>query len=413
MSVQVPIPTATGKPVIPGSPMAVFEPRPGSPWADTMVLNPSLVEDPDTGHLHMLFRATGPWPEKRMAGAGRDPYPIFLGYAVSRDRGRTWQADWDRPALAPALEYDEAKIRIQDHLGRQVVNYSNGCLEDPRIMIFEGKTWVTLACRMFPPGPYWESGNQGRPNRPDWALANDNPHGRIAARNATVTVLWQLDLKALSARDYDRAFTYVGPLTDGRLTCNRNVSFFPERLTIGGRKQIVLLHRPDEPQSFKDHGGADRPAVLIAAADKFEDFTTERSRHRLLFKSHFPWEAMRVGASYAPIRIDARQWLLANHAKKDDTFGYTQSFMILEEQADDFPRIVHRSPERFLFASEPWEMPDRFGCPCIFAGGGVRVGDELVIAYGAADQKVGVTRVSWNALLERIRRFDHEGRPLT
>ena len=57
---QVPSITCSEKPVL--------EPKEGCPWADTMVLNPAIVKDPETDVLHMLFRATGPWPEKNLRG---------------------------------------------------------------------------------------------------------------------------------------------------------------------------------------------------------------------------------------------------------------------------------------------------------------------------------------------------------
>ena len=62
----------------------VLVPKPGSGWADTMVLNPGMIKDPDSSRLHMLFRATGPWPQARIEGSiaairsGRFP-PTPLG----------------------------------------------------------------------------------------------------------------------------------------------------------------------------------------------------------------------------------------------------------------------------------------------------------------------------------------------
>ena len=46
----------------------VIEPKRGCDWADTMVLNPALFLDDDGRTIHMLFRATGPWPKKNLKG---------------------------------------------------------------------------------------------------------------------------------------------------------------------------------------------------------------------------------------------------------------------------------------------------------------------------------------------------------
>ncbi|MBP3261624.1 hypothetical protein, partial [Pseudobutyrivibrio sp.] len=94
----------------------VIEPKMGCDWADTMVLNPALFLDDDGRTIHMLFRATGPWPKKNLKGIS-DPYPIFLGYAKSDDLGKSFKADFSRPALAPALEYDKDKMFIVNTVG--------------------------------------------------------------------------------------------------------------------------------------------------------------------------------------------------------------------------------------------------------------------------------------------------------
>ena len=132
----------------------VLEPQKGSPWAEEMVLNPAVVEDPKTGRIHMMFRATGPWPSRQIPGRPM-PYPIFLGYAYSDDNGTSWTPDFSRPALAPALNYEINDIYIRNCDGEKVVNHANGCIEDPRLFFLEGQCYVIVACRMMPPGPYW------------------------------------------------------------------------------------------------------------------------------------------------------------------------------------------------------------------------------------------------------------------
>lgn len=115
------------KPEFRYSSQPVLEPNPHSDWANKMVLNPAIFKERNSMTLHMLFRATGPWTQRRIPGR-HDPYPIFLGYAVSEDLGETWEADFIRPALAPALNMEENKIYITDIHGKMVRDYSNGCI---------------------------------------------------------------------------------------------------------------------------------------------------------------------------------------------------------------------------------------------------------------------------------------------
>lgn len=54
-------------------------------------------------------------------------------------------------------------------------------------------------------------------------------------------------------------------------------------------------------------------------------------------------------------------------------------------------------------------MPGRFKTPCVFITGVIRMADELLVSYGAADQRVGIARIDLPALLDHVRRFDAEG----
>ena len=126
----------------------------------------------------------------------------------------------------------------------------------------------------------------------------------------------------------------------------------------------------------------------------------------------FDWEEEKIGASWPPIKIGEKEWLLPYHGKQLPGYGYTQSFMILMEKKDDFPKIIHRCSDRLMYAQQKWELPDKFPCPCIFSTGGVVVDDTLIISYGAADQKVGIAYVSFSELINYIRTFDDAGNSL-
>ncbi|MDD9265545.1 hypothetical protein ACFPES_00725 [Paenibacillus sp. GCM10023248] len=394
----------------------VLEPAAGCDWASKMVLNPAIVKDPVSDRLHMLFRATGPWSQKRLEGK-HDPYPIFLGYAFSDDLGATWEADFSRPALAPSLNWNEADIVIHNVNGELVKDYANGCIEDPRIFQVEGEWYVSVACRLFPPGPYWLV-DQDPPVQtrydyvPEWALTGDEPFHVTARMNETVTVLYKLNLDKLKAGHYEEAFTYVCPLTDGARSDNRDVFLFPEKMMIDGKRQYVLLHRPMNPAHFPGGEAAGMPSIFVAAAERIEDLATSEATHRLMATGIFDWEEDRIGASWPPLQISEDEWLISYHGKKDVHFGYTQSFMIVKERDNDFPVVTHRCPDRLMFAQQDWEMPSDYPTPCLFATAGIVVGDDLIISYGAADQKVGIAWVNYEDLIAHIRHYDADGNAL-
>ena len=261
---------------------------------------------------------------------------------------------------------------------------------------------------MFPPGAYWE-GDKRRDNLPDWAMDPDNPFGTTAYRNDTTTVLFKLDLDKLKKGEYEKAFKYVCNLTDGNVTDNRDVFFFPNKVMIDGKMQYVMLHRPDEPDKFEDGKGVHKPSIFIAAAENLEDFITDKCTHKLYAKEMFDWEEERIGASFPPVQIEEGKWLMSYHGKQLPDYGYTQSFMILEEVENDFPKITHRCSKRLMYAKQDWELPDKFLCPCIFTTGGIVMDDELIMSYGAADQKVGIAWANFDEIVDYVSTFDENG----
>lgn len=390
------------------SPGPVLVPQPGCRWADTMVLNPGIIKDPESERVHMLFRATGPWQDAQSPGK-RPPYPIFLGYAYSDDLGRSWTADFSQPAMAPALADTVEHMYIHNVDNEMVVNYANGCIEDPRLVALEGRIYLIVACRMFPPGAYWIKDDPMQ-CAPDWAKSNDHPFGRAAGENVTVSVLFQVDLNRLASRRYQDAFKYVTHLTDPQRGENRDVLMFAEKMAIRGEEQYVCIHRPSEPRHYSGSVKTDLPSIFVSSAGDFADLATDRTVQSVLAEPLFDWEGSRIGGSWPPIRVAADEWLFAYHGKQDDRIGYTQSFMILKRQGDGLPTVAHRCSDRLMYAQQDWEMPGRFGIPCIFATGGIVVDDQLIISYGAADEKVGIAWTNPDRLVSHVRQFDPQGR---
>lgn len=389
------------------SPAPVLAPNPACPWAETAVLNPAVVRDDETGVLHMLFRATGPFSKNP---DGTAPYPIFLGYAVSADDGKTWDADFSRPAISPAMAREAEGLWITNDRGEKVVNHANGCIEDPRIIPLDGGLYLSAACRMFPPGPYWVHDDPMQ-CAPEWARREDQPFGRSASENLTVTVVYRLILERLKEKNYSESFAYVGPITDPDRGDNRNAFLFPEKIEIDGRPQVLAVHRPWQGDLYMGAKVGMSPSIWLACADRIPDLATHRATHRLLAQPLFDWEGDRIGASWPPVALGGGEWLLAYHGKKDSVTGYTQSFMILRQNRNGWPVVTHRCSGRLMYARHPWELDSsKFAVPCVFTTAGVLNNGTLLMAYGAADQKIGIATVLFDGLVSHIRSFDAFGR---
>ncbi len=390
----------------------ILEPQKNVPWAETMVTNPAIIKDPVDNRLHMLFRACGPWPEYTPKGGKYPPYLWVLGYGSSDDEGETWDIDWSNIAMMPRMNSKPETIRIKNIDGREIVDYANAYIEDPRLFSIEGEYYLTVCTRMFPVGPYWlnSSGNEkwAIDYVPEWARKKDNPFG-LGVKSAG-NILYKVDMTSLRNRQYDKAFKVIYHLTDPEKGDNRDVFFFPEKFTIHGKKQYLLMHRPVTPQTYNEVAkGETRPSMFLSAADNFYDFPTHKAEQRFLATSIFDWELKKVGASTPPIRISENEWLISYHGRHPE-IGYTQSFMILKEQSNDFPVIAHRCPERLMYAKMDWEQPKNFPLPCIFSCGGAVINNTLIISYGAADELGGIAKVNLNELVAHIRKFDAIGK---
>lgn len=378
----------------------LLTPPAGVSWASEMVLNPSLIIDKKTGRYHMLVRTTGPYPEKQFPGKPL-PYPIFMAYGYSDDSGATWQFDFDRPALAPALEYDIDKIWILNDKGEKVPNYTNGCIEDPRMFMIDDECYCTLACRMFPPGPFWEHDDPVQ-CMPEWAKGSDNPFGTQA--NPTVTVLFRVNLDALSKKDYDSAFTYVTNLTSVQKGEDRDVFLFPHKMQIDGKLQYVMIHRPYCPYNY-DGVTEEKPSVMISAAEDLYSFAENATKRRILLSPQTQWQAEKVGGSTPPVALGDGKWLLNFHGKENDEKGYAQSFMILQEKENDFPEITHICHEKWIVSEADFEMPNKAKIPAVFFTDCERLGDELLVSYGAVDERVCFMRLDLNAIVDELKNY--------
>ena len=377
----------------------LLSPVENSYWASEMVLNPAIIEDPKTKRIHMLFRATGPCPQARIEGEPM-PYPIFLGYGYSDD-GENFTFDLENPALSPALNYEKEKIYLTNYKGEKVPDFTNGCLEDPRLFFVDDVCYMTVACRMFAPGAYWKTDGTGGACIPKWANnKEENPFGTHL--NPTVTVLYKVDLDELSNKNYKKAFTYITNLNNPKYGEDRDVVFFSKKMMVDGKECYVMLQRPVTPDTYPEFT-ATKPSMVISAAENFEDFATDNNvKRRLILSPTEPWQDERVGASVPPLEIGEGRWLLNYHGKKDDIEGYGQSFMIFKKVENDIPVIEKISLEKMIGCEAEFEKPSRFTIPCVFFTGMIFHKGDLLVSYGAADERVGLLKIDYKKLMEKM-----------
>ena len=380
----------------------ILKPVEGNPFASEMVLNPGLIEDPETGRLHMLVRTSGPCPEKQLPGCPL-PFPIYFMYAWSDDGGENWEFDLSRPALAPRIAYEEKDMWLVNGRGERVPNYHNGCIEDPRLLFIEGECYCIIAARTFPAGPYWEH-DEPVQCMPAWAKREDSPIGNQG--NVTTTVLYKVDLSALAVKDYARAFTFVTDLTNPKHGEDRDVFIFPEKMKIDGKMQYVMIHRPHHPDAYEGVEES-RPSIVIAAAETLYDFAKDKAKRKVLYSPELDWQGDKVGGSTPPVSLGNGEWLFNFHARKDEIVGYAQSFMILKEKENDLPEISHLYPAPWIVNEADFEAPKKFSIPCIFFTGLVKHDDKMIVSYGAADEFAAVMERDFNKTVSILKNYPY------
>lgn len=151
---------------------------------------------------------------------------------------------------------------------------------------------------------------------------------------------------------------------------NKDVVLFPDT---GGRG-FLAVQRPETVMG--------PPEMWTAASN---DLVTWGD-HRPLHVGSEPWERERVGAGPPPFRCGGR-WALVYHGRARPAVAgrvgrYSAGLLTLD--LDPVPRVVGRLAEPILEPTEPFQH-EGFVPDVVFPSGVVELGDEIVLAYGAAD----------------------------
>jgi predicted GH43/DUF377 family glycosyl hydrolase len=308
----------------------ILEPEPSNEWESLCVCNPGAwYED---GKYYLLYRA---------AGGDREHY-IHFGLAESED-GYQFRRVSEQPVFSP----DKG-------------SFDGGCVEDARIVKYDGIYYITYAFRPFPPGQYWKLGG-------DQVLQYEIPETAPYCLKKNIT-----NSGLLSSKDL-KSFRRLGRITKSNLD-DRDVILFPEK--IDGK--FVMLHRPKEWVGEKY--GCKNPSIWIS----FSEDLIEWDSSELLLEGVYDWEE-KIGGSAPPIKTE-EGWLTLYHAV-DKQGIYRVGVMLLDLYNP--AKIIARAKDYIMEPEYDYEF-DGLYKGCVFPTGNIVVGDTLYVYYGCADKYIGV-----------------------
>lgn len=220
-------------------------------------------------------------------------------------------------------------------------------------------------------------------------------------------------------RDWER----LGPLhfefqqdlnADLNLYPNKDVVFFPETVPApDGQLCFAALHRPMWDLEWISPGAGsplptglhdDRPGIWISYVPVAEVARSvgnlaHLSGHRLVALPVHEFEALKIGAGPAPIRIP-EGWLLIHHGvagelaagvEQQQNVHYSAGAMILS--ADDPGRVIART-DKPLLAPEIAEERSGIVPNVVFPTAIETIADRTFVFYGMADSKIGVAELT-------------------
>ncbi|MEP6998897.1 MAG: glycoside hydrolase family 130 protein [bacterium] len=250
---------------------------------------------------------------------------------------------------------------------------------DPRVIVFEGKSWLTsishLRVARSRDGIHFDV-DPIPAIFPETALESfgiEDP--RITLIDGTYwinyTAVSPLGIAtALASTNDFRSFTRHGIIFPPN---NRDVTIFPEK--IGDR--YVALHRP-----MPD--GIGQPAMWSASSPDMMSW----GDHRFVADARLgSWDDGKIGGGAVPFRV-AEGWLAVYHGVSASPMQYSLGALLLD--ANDPSIVLARSRQPILAPETPYEREGFFG-GVVFTCGLLAQGDAIRVYYGAAD---GVTAVA-------------------
>lgn len=309
----------------------ILIPNPEHVWESRATFNPGAFED-SAGRVHLLYRAIGEDGVSRIGYARSDdgvrfrpdsPYPVFSMQA---------------PRRGITLADKRHDLRLYPSGG------SWGGSEDPRIVLIDGRIYVTM--NAFDGWDFIRIG-----------VISIDEQDFLAKR-------WRWSKPLLISPEKE---------------INKNWVIFPEKF--GGRFAILSSVTPD---------------VQVDYVDRLEDLAEGRQKIRSRFsnESRRGWDTFRRGIGPPPLKTD-KGWLVLYHAiDKRDPSRYKLGALLLD--LADPRKVIGRAHEPLLVPDMWYENDWKPGI--VYACGAVVKDGTLYVYYGGGDKYVCVA----GAPLEKI-----------
>lgn len=275
---------------------------------------------------------------------------------------------WKKPLISPEFEYEQHGV------------------EDPRIVMIEGKYYLTYtafdgvnalgALAISDDGIHFEKKGILVPQLPYTEFAElQKQTGRVSERYHT---------------DHQLYATLPKPIHEIQLW-DKDVIFFPRKIN----GQFVFLHRI-------------RPGIQLVAIEDLASLTPEywkayleNLQDHILLDPVYAHESKYIGGGCPPIETDSG-WLMIYHGAEDTAEGTVYSACAAALLDPDDPgKVIARLPNALFAPEYQWEKKGVVN-NVVFPTGTSIFGDTLFIYYGAADTRLACASVSLSGLLAEI-----------
>jgi beta-1,2-mannobiose phosphorylase / 1,2-beta-oligomannan phosphorylase len=283
--------------------------------------------------------------------------------------------------LAPVFNARSSQLEIK----RWTAGTPGLDISDPRVIVFEGKSWLTsishLRVARSSDGIRFDV-------EPQPALLPATEFESFGVEDARITLIdgvYWINYTAVSSlgiatalastKDF-RTFTRHGIIFPPN---NRDVTIFPEKI----RGRYVTLHRP-MPEGLGEQAiwSATSPDLLAWGDHQFVAGARPGS-----------WDDAKIGGGAVPFRVKGG-WLAVYHGVSASPMQYALGALLLD--ANDPSIVIARSREPILKPELRYER-EGFFAGVVFTCGLLPEGDTIRVYYGAAD---GVTAVADLSLAE-------------